>query len=272
MKEGVEYPDDKQSKISYGLEYLPYIGYKWGGKCLRAPEIYFKILDKEKDKLVRLDKIANISGYIHGFNVGSKFPKVKFVDNISKLKRIYIDENSHGVIEYGVKKYKNSRLLGDYLYLRMFGDRFLVIVNCGKVFGQKFYKIILKNKKDNDVKINIGLLLNSTFYILQNKVLLYSTWGLGAISINSDHLFNILVLEDFRIDNHNFLCFLKREIKSIFSKLGLDPNRSIREQQPNPLPDRKKLDDIVFDAIELTEDERKDVYWAVAKLVQNRLN
>jgi hypothetical protein len=37
------------------------------------------------------------------------------------------------------------------------------------------------------------------------------------------------------------------------------------------LPDRKALDDIIFDALGLTEEERKEVYWAVAELVQNRL-
>ena len=61
------------------------------------------------------------------------------------------------------------------------------------------------------------------------------------------------------------------EIKSIFTELGFDPNKPIREQAPNPLPDRKALDDIVFDALGLTEEERKEVYWAVAELVQNRL-
>jgi hypothetical protein len=50
-------------------------------------------------------------------------------------------------------------------------------------------------------------------------------------------------------------------------------------QQPNPLPDRilrlrsgqEALDDVVFDALGLTEAERKEVYWAVCELVQNRL-
>ena len=31
---------------------------------------------------------------------------------------------------------------------------------------------------------------------------------------------------------------------------------SIREQTPNPLPDRKVLDDVVFGTLGLTEDER----------------
>ena len=42
-------------------------------------------------------------------------------------------------------------------------------------------------------------------------------------------------------------------------------------QELNPLPDRKALDDIIFDALGLTEEERKEVYWSVAELVKNRL-
>jgi len=62
-----------------------------------------------------------------------------------------------------------------------------------------------------------------------------------------------------------------RPIYSIFTELGFNQNKPIREQKPNPLPDRKALDDIVFDALGLTEEERKEVYWAVAELVKNRL-
>jgi len=37
-----------------------YIGNKWGGKYLRAPEIYWKIIEKGKGKLVRLGDIAEV--------------------------------------------------------------------------------------------------------------------------------------------------------------------------------------------------------------------
>ena len=67
------------------------------------------------------------------------------------------------------------------------------------------------------------------------------------------------------------LNYSKYKQKSIFEELGIDPSKPIRSQEPNPLPDRKALDDIVFDALELTEDERKEVYWAVCELVKNRL-
>ena len=37
-----------------------YTGNKWGGKYLRAPDIYWTILEKGKDKLVRLGDVAEV--------------------------------------------------------------------------------------------------------------------------------------------------------------------------------------------------------------------
>jgi len=37
--------------------------------------------------------------------------------------------------------------------------------------------------------------------------------------------------------------------KSIFEEFGINPDKPIREQEPEPLPDRVELDDIVFDEI-----------------------
>lgn len=64
----------------------------------------------------------------------------------------------------------------------------------------------------------------------------------------------------------------KREIRSIYNELGINPALLIREQKPNPFPDRKALDDVVFDILGLTQDERNEVYWAVCELVKNRLD
>ncbi|MEW6068784.1 MAG: hypothetical protein AB1610_10900 [Nitrospirota bacterium] len=52
---------------------------------------------------------------------------------------------------------------------------------------------------------------------------------------------------------------------------NINPARPLHEQKPNPLPDRKTLDDIVFNILGLTEDKRTEIYWAVCKLVKNRL-
>ena len=63
----------------------------------------------------------------------------------------------------------------------------------------------------------------------------------------------------------------KIKINSLFEECGIDPNKPIREQEPNPLSDRAELDNIVFDELGLTEEERKEVYWAVCELVKQRL-
>ena len=75
--------------------------------------------------------------------------------------------------------------------------------------------------------------------------------------------------KELKID-YDFL--MKKKVLSIFTELGFDKTKPIREQEPKPLPDRKALDDIVFDALGLTEEERKEVYWAVAELVKARLD
>ena len=64
----------------------------------------------------------------------------------------------------------------------------------------------------------------------------------------------------------------KRPILSIFNEINIDPLRPIREQEPKPLPDRAEIDNIIFDELGLTKDERKEVYWAVCELVQQRLD
>ena len=66
----------------------------------------------------------------------------------------------------------------------------------------------------------------------------------------------------------------KRDIKSVFEECGIDPKSDIpiEKQEPHPLPDRMELDNVVFEALNLSLDERKDVYRAVCRLVWNRIS
>lgn len=64
----------------------------------------------------------------------------------------------------------------------------------------------------------------------------------------------------------------KRIAVSVFEECGIDPVQTIRVQDPNPLPDRKALDDVIFDILGLTQNERREVYWSVCELVKNRLD
>jgi hypothetical protein len=58
LKDGVDL--SKEKTLLRRPENLPYIGSKWGGKYLRAPDIFFKILERNKDKIVKLGNIAQI--------------------------------------------------------------------------------------------------------------------------------------------------------------------------------------------------------------------
>jgi hypothetical protein len=65
--EGIEAEDDEIKENN--IWKYKYIGNKWGGKYLRAPEIFFKILEKGKDKLVNLSDIAEVKrGLVTGLD------------------------------------------------------------------------------------------------------------------------------------------------------------------------------------------------------------
>ncbi len=65
---------------------------------------------------------------------------------------------------------------------------------------------------------------------------------------------------------------LERKVESIFDEVGIDRTKPIREQEPNPLPDRAELDNIIFDELGLTQNERKEVYWSICELVKRRID
>ncbi|MCK4736542.1 MAG: hypothetical protein KAT65_29080, partial [Methanophagales archaeon] len=67
-QDGIAVEETKQSEIT-GSEFIgKYAGNKRGGKYLRAPDIFFTILEKGKGKLVRLGDIAEVR---RGFTTGA---------------------------------------------------------------------------------------------------------------------------------------------------------------------------------------------------------
>jgi len=126
---------------------------------------------------------------------------------------------------------------------------------------------------------HLNIILNSTLFGLFKEILSRPPEGGGGgpIQMKVYHYME-MPITDIKLFTHYsnkiekiFPKFIKRNIKSIFEELGIDPSKSIRSQKPNPLPDRKALDDIIFDILGLTQEERNEVYWAVCELVKNRL-
>lgn len=348
-----------------------YEGNKWGGKYLRAPEIYWKIMEKGKDKLVRLGDIAEVRrGFTTGANeffyvedmtdkitdisqirqsiknLGSyktlaeiKKANLRIVRN-TKTKDCWLIEEEFlkpvikslrecksilikpedlkfkvfmchkskqelkgtkalDYIEWGEKEefnqnptckaresfnkkwYNLERISGEILFNMSSGDRYFMPFN-KKLYpiDARLYGVTLKSNFTEEQKIAIYALVNSSYLPMMYEIFgRVMTGSLPLLDLKVYELSEFIFLLDIEKIKKNVIIklnnvfnqLIKREIYNIFKEFGFDKNKPIREQEPNLLPDRKALDDIVFDALGLTEQERKEVYWAVAELVKNRL-
>ena len=106
-----------------------------------------------------------------------------------------------------------------------------------------------------------------------------SNFGGGLLKIQTYEVSDLLTISTDINANVNekllkniFNDFSEKCNLSLYEQCGFNHDFPIREQTPNPLPDRKALDNIVFDILGLTQEERKEVYWAVCELVKNRLD
>jgi hypothetical protein len=326
MEEGSDFENEQQRKLKDGK----YIGDKWGGKYLRAPDIFFTILGKGKNKFSNLQNLAFIQrGKTTGCNdffylskdevihrkieneyltpallktTEAKIPLInkqpkgyffttfktkKELKNTNALKYIQYGEDQSIVVKQGKNKgktilgfnnietVKNRALwysLGEIkihsiLWIIAHNDRTIAFLNNNFLCGDNFFEIEPYIKENIQPIFNC---LNSSYITLFRELYGRSNFGGGVLKTQKPDLKKFPVLlsinGDFRV--------LRRKTESIFKECDIDPTLDIpiSEQEPNPLPDRKELDDVVFDALELTEDERKEVYRAVCQLVWNRIS
>ena len=160
------------------------------------------------------------------------------------------------------------RRRSEYVYPCGFGDIFRVFKNDSVWIDKRLYEVYSEYPE-------LWGLLNSTPSFMFWEI--GSRTGLGdglldltVYEVEKTYMLNPTSLKESQKDNikKSLLEMSNRPIGNIFTELSFDPTKPIREQEPEPLPDRKALDDVVFDAIGLTDDERKEVYWAVTELVK----
>ena len=244
-----------------------YLGSKWG-KYIRAPEIFFKIL--EKGKLVSLAKFATFKGYIHDNNVKPNFPKTRIVMSSRGISKINVYKTDNCVEKYGVRKDGNSRLTADLLIPRTFDDTFFVVNNIDGILFKRFYKIILKgeNKK---LREKICLILNSTLQILFWEFIGISE-GLGALNVYKNDFSLILIPSPNLLEFPPTILrkFMERPIGNIFEEIGSNSPEDVSLDKVKP--DRRELDKIIMgDILGLTEEEQLEVYRTVVDLVKSRI-
>lgn len=114
--------------------------------------------------------------------------------------------------------------------------------------------------------------LNSTLFNLFLNIVGRGNFGDGLMKLQTFEVADLVTFDPNLLEEIPKSSFLNREVHGIFEELGFNKNLEIRSQNPNPLADRKALDDLIFHHLELTEEERKEVYWATAELVKQRLD
>ena len=166
-----------------------------------------------------------------------------------------------------------NEIKGDFLFNMSTGDRYLIPINDSYLIDARLYAI--KTKKSIEKNIMV-MVLNTTylslFFEIEGRPM---TGNLPLLDLKVYELERVLIVNpkllNNLINNRVIYDFTHRKINNIFTECGFNKDLKIRSQEPNPLPDRKAIDDIIFDILGLTEEERKEVYWSVCELVQNRL-
>ncbi len=143
-------------------------------------------------------------------------------------------------------------------------------LNNGVLANKRLYEIHYKEDL-----IRLALILNSSLFFFFMELNSSTSLGEGLLDktvfevestyiIDPKYLAHCTDLES-RID-----AIKHREIRSIFHELQVDPESGFF-MNANPLPDRKALDEVVFQTLGLTDQEIKALYAGLLGLTANRL-
>ena len=290
-----------------------YIGDQWGGKYLRAPDIYWTILERGKDKLVCLGDVAEVRrGFTTGANeffylddqkiqewgIEEEFlnPVIFSLrelscieDDLGKLqKKIFLcPEKKSDLIGTNALKYigwgenqsfnkrpscKSRRLwysiaegwnFAPFIFPAKVGERMLVLNNLKGVFeDKKLYGITPLETHEGFI---FAGLLNSTLVRFFMDLSCRQLTGAQAIAD-----IDVRIVKKIPILSICFLADNKQAFKQAYDQIKSRPIDQ-RVAKEYAMPDRRALDTIIFDALNLTQGERDGVYEAVVHLVEARL-
>ncbi len=261
-----------------------YTGDKWGGKYLRAPDIYWTILEKGRDKLVSIEpsigKVVSVSWSRQGRNSEimasknqlSREATIPVLKSPREFDDIIIKSND-------VKTHLRIDLIDEKQIVRtplvwddIRGKRHICRFNPEMIaFTHNFHGIYLHNP---DLDWQICASLNSTLTWLFIETLGRRGLGGGAVRILVEDLKRTPLL----IYPEHLSRESKKDLQPIFTELTSrsvnDISAEITKNKQNVFdvtPDRRALDAIIFDALNLTQGERDGVYEAVIHLVEARL-
>ena len=276
-----------------------FTGDKWGGKYLRAPDIYHHILDKYNDKLVRMQDIATVKiGILTGVNefffltpeciaewgieaeyrrpimTTPRESRSLIVDPAILPKQIFMCHNDK-------KDLKGTGAL-DYI---QWGESQGYHQRSGPKARRRWYDLRARNGSQLALNYLIDttartffiqdrLLFGDNFQELQSSIV--SPLQLCAVmnSTVSQLMFNISGRANFGGGLMKIQTFETESLSIVNPALLPEPDAAIFATTNwdvlQPSAERQELDTAIYDALGLTPGEREAVQAGVAELVNNR--
>ncbi len=282
-----------------------YTGDKWGGKYLRAPDIYWTLLEKGKDKLVRLGDVAEVR---RGFTTGAN--EFFYLDT-ERIQEWGIESEYLKPVIKSPRECKSIRVDPSQLQFKLFmchadraalaGTAALDYIKWGEIqgfhqrpscrsrarwwdLGKWSYPDMLWSDAYN---VRFGCFENAgdyfgdkRFFVIEFKEknlaaraylnstiipLLIETEGISNLGEGVIYT-NVYWLKTLPILEESHIA---KEIHQCYENIKMREILPIFDEIHQS--DRLALDAIIFDALNLTQGERDGIYEAVVNLVESRL-
>ena len=260
-----------------------YVGYKWS-LILRAPQIYHSLIENHSDKFRAIRDICkktqrnNMRVLPQGYEViaesaGTQPERAPFLHSFKDVSGIRLDLSNQKSISHHLARRKMGEghfRRPDIISNRFYGAR-IFFIEGGEFFVNDSFFIGQLHDRYN-VK-NTILALNSTLSLLFVELRGRKGQGGGVLTFYGPEFTGHQIIDPTLLDGIDDAVYdslVNREIGEVFEECGFNPEEPIRGQVPAPLPDRKSIDDFIFDILGLSQEERNEVYWYLCEAVQNR--
>ncbi|MEO7018937.1 MAG: DNA methyltransferase [Ktedonobacteraceae bacterium] len=294
---------NKQGKKSQvvGATEPPYTGNKWGGKYLRAPDIYWTILEKGRGKLVRLGDIAEVR-----FGIKTGANEFFYLDE-AKARQWEIEPEFLVPVIKSPRECKSILIDTQNLKSKLFlchkskadlkGTKALAYIAWGESQGFQKRPSCAGRPRWWDLgerrfpSLSFNYLIHTTaktFYTPDScyfsdnfqDVMIAPPFVLPLCTSLNSTVFQLMVnvagrsnfgdglLKIQTYEVSDLLCVHPKEIQMAKDQLLASSSWDVLA----PSPERIALDTTIFNALHLTQGERDAVYEGVMKLVNSRLD
>ena len=280
--------------LELGMHEQEYVGSKWS-LYLHAPPLFHELMSENKDRFISIKELCqrtlrnNLRVLPKGYSITSKrskkTPFMPYVQSFKDIESVRVfTEQQHAVTHPDLL---SSLLSPTYCRPDLVANRFynarMFFIEGGDYFVSDSF--FLGKLKEEYLAQEVMLSLNSTLSLWFVELFGRKGLGGGLLSFYGPEFNAHKTLKPSVFSNVSdaiYQQFVEREILDVFEECGFDKQRasllpdhddylSLRAQQPKPLSDRKVIDDVAFDALNLSLEQRKEVYWSLCESVLSRL-